>query len=149
MKILPSTGSLRTLARPSFWSNIFYLLPLWIALEFGAVFLSVLIALVFVASASYHFWSESDRGILLRVDQFFGGILALTNAGLVAFGGFTPPYFYFVLGYGAVSALFFSIQKEEWGKWISGDMLPYAVSHSLWHLFSSAVVVFSILTFYA
>jgi len=140
-----TTHSAVALLRPAVWSNIVFLFPFALAVFFGNLIVSLLIASVFVASTLYHFTSEKEKGFFLTLDQTLGSFLALFNAGLVAFGAFTPPYFYFALVFVAFALYFY---KRQYQLWFENNFSEYEIYHSLWHVASSLITVFSILTFY-
>lgn len=139
------TGTPRALLRPAVWSNFLFLIPFTAALYFADIILASVIAAVFVSSAVYHFMSDGVSGTLHNADRAFAGVLTLYNAGLIAFGGFTPPYFYYVLLCIPCALYFFRKQGAASHR---STVRAYELHHSLWHGVSTLITLFSILTFY-
>lgn len=127
--------------RPTVWSHIFFLLPLSAAAVFGSYFALLLIVLVVISSVSYHLLSERVAGSLWAIDDFLAQVLALVDAALVFFGGFTFPYAYLAF-LSAFAAAFCYSKKPD-------TDAGYQRFHSLWHIAAAFVTAFSILAFYA
>lgn len=80
MKIIPSKTR----------SNIFFLIPLGLAIYFDMFVLSAILSLVIICSLAYHRANEKKRKIQ---DEVFAIFLMTYNLYLCFLGNFTQPYF--------------------------------------------------------
>jgi len=118
-----------------FWSNIFFLIPLIISTYYGLYWYSILISMVIIMSCLFHFYNEHK--IIYYFDVLFSSTIMLSNFILLFRGHWMAPYSIMAILF-ALTALFFYFRQSEYG---------YNLDHGLWHIFSSGVSTFCIITF--
>lgn len=114
-------------------SHIFFLLPLILALYLDIRIYVLVISLMLIFSLLYHGIRKYDFSIF---DRFFASLLIFSNIILCVLGNFALPHFLMVCILIPVS-FYFWFQKTS-----------YTWNHSLWHITSAYICIFSILTFY-
>ncbi len=117
------------------WSNIFFLIPLFISIFYGLYLYSVIIFIVFIVSFDFHFFNQAKQ--VYYLDITFSSILMLSNLTLLILGHLLFPYYILAI-ISALTALYlyFKENKEN-----------YYLNHSLWHFFSAIVCIFCLLTY--
>jgi hypothetical protein len=116
------------------WSNFAFLIPLVLAIYFH-VWLSTFVLIgVFSISFLYH---RSEEKRFKHLDALLAWLLILSNVWICYLGKFTAPYFTIVVLLVVIALyLYFYEQKRN-----------RILGHSFWHIFSSLITLFSILTF--
>jgi len=117
-----------------FWSNVFFLIPLAMALWYHIIWYSIIIGLVFIISSYFHFKSEKR---LEKVDVTSSTTLMVANFVLLFLGHWNLPYSIIAIVC-AVIALSFYARQFRYG---------YNFNHGMWHLFSAGVSSFCLVTF--
>ena len=117
------------------WSNLFFLLPLTIALFNNLYWYAGILAIVFIVSFDFHFLHEAKK--IYYFDVVFSSILMLSNFILLFAGRWKLPYSVIAVFF-ALVALFFYFRRNKH---------DYYFNHSLWHIFSAGVCLFCLLTF--
>ena len=115
------------------WSSAFFAVPLFIAIYFHVWLTVALLVAVIVASTLYHL-SKEER--YKQIDIVFAWSLILSNFLICYLGSFTLPYA--AITFLLVIPAFYAYDKQKYN---------YDLNHGLWHLFSSLITIFSILTF--
>ncbi len=116
-------------------STFFFLLPLFLAIYFK-IWISVLVLLcVITLCLIYH--SKNEKS-LVNLDKILAWVLIIVNLYLCYLGEFRMPYFGIAILLVLISTYFM---------WFGKGKLGYNLSHGLWHLISSLITIFSILTF--
>jgi len=128
----------------SFWSNFFFLIPLYFAVMGGYTEISVIIVLLIISSGlyhliknpGYHWWWEVEKiGIedeLLYLDTLVAVLLGLANLFLFWEKGL-PTLFYIALILVALSFVPY-FRREN-----------YDTNHALWHLGTVAITVLALI----
>lgn len=122
-----------------FWSNIFFLVPLALALVNQMYWYSVVIGLVFVVSSYFHF---SDEKKWEYVDVTTSSLLIITNFTLLFMGHWVMPWSILAFPIGAFVALWFYYRQFK-------NKDAYNVNHGLWHIVSALVSLLCIITLLA
>ncbi len=117
------------------WSNLFFLIPLVIALNHNIYWYSVIIFVLFIVSFDFHFFNEARE--VFYLDLIFSILLVISNFILLYLSGWQQPLTTISLSMGAV-ALFFYFRRSE---------NNYSFTHSLWHILSAVVCVLCLTTF--
>ncbi len=117
------------------WSNLFFLIPLIIAILSGIYWYTVILLVVFIVSYNFHFFREAKE--VYYLDVIFSSILMLSNFILLFRGHLLLPYSALAI-LCALIALFFYFRRSKY---------DYYFNHSLWHVFSAGVCVFCLMTF--
>ena len=117
------------------YSNLFFLIPLIIALFSGIYWYTIVLLVVFIVSYDFHFFSEAKE--VYYLDVIFSSILMLSNFILLFMGHLILPYSVLAI-ICALIALFFYFRRSKH---------DYYFNHSLWHIFSSGVCIFCLITF--
>lgn len=117
------------------WSNLFFLVPLIMAILFGVYWYAIILMVVFIVSYDFHFFNEARE--VYYLDVIFSSILMLSNFILLFKGKLALPYSLLAV-FSAMIALLFYFRRSK------GD---YYFNHSLWHFFSAGVCIFCLLTF--
>lgn len=127
---------MRTFLKFKNCSNLFFIIPLFLTAYFHLYFYTAVILIVISNSFLYHFWDEQK---FIYSDRVLAYLLIAVNLFYCWLGKFTYPYFYIALIFVGV-ALYFNFRKIN-------DKTSYNLNHGLWHIFSSLITLFSILTF--
>jgi hypothetical protein len=122
-------GQLKTL------STLFFLAPLLLAIYFRIWISALLLVGVIFASFKYHLANEKKFS---KIDRLHAWLLIASNLVICYLGKFKLPFFAIALLL-VVLSFYFYIQENKNQK--------YDINHSLWHISSSLITVFSILTF--
>lgn len=118
-----------------FWSNIFFLIPFFISINYNLYLYSMIIGIVFVVSSVFHFCNENK--IIYYFDVIFCSILMLSNFILLFAGHFILPYSIFAVICAIIALIFYFKQSKD----------SYNIYHSMWHFFSVGVCIFCLITF--
>jgi len=118
------------------WSNLFFVFPLVFSLYLENWVSFTLILAVMIVSSLYHLAKEKR---FFYLDSSFAWLLIVSNLWISYLGSFKLPYFLFALAF-VFCALYFYFTQNENNK---------NYNHGMWHLFSSLITLFSILTFWA
>ena len=116
------------------WSSLIFTLPLALAAYFRIWLTAAALIAVIITSLLYH---RSQGKKFQRLDALFARLLIVSNLWICYLGHFVFPYFAIVLALILADSYFYF--REE--------RMNYPLGHSLWHLFSALITVFSILTF--
>ena len=119
------------------WSNVFYLVPLLLALYLHLWPTAVLVLAVISFGALYHFSNEKR---FLWPDRASAWLLISSNLVLCYLGGFRVPYFPIAVLFLLLS-LFYHFYLERNGE--------YELNHGMWHLYGSLITLFCIFAFAA
>lgn len=115
-------------------SNIFFLIPLGLAVYFNIYALSVILGFVIIGSLAYHRANEKKRKIQ---DEIFAIFLMTYNLYLCFLGNFTQPYFIVAMLWVIVALwLYFNETKSNYWR-----------NHSLWHIASAIITSLCILVY--
>ncbi len=117
------------------WSNLFFLIPLIIAINYNIHWYAIILLLVFIISLDYHFFNEAKS--IYYLDVVFSTILIISNLILLFRGNWILPYSLIAVLF-AMNALYFYSKKSK---------SVYYYNHSLWHIFSAGVCIFCLITF--
>lgn len=128
MKKIYQNGFLR-------WSNLFFLIPLAVAIFYSLYWYAIILLVVFIVSYDFHLLNEAKK--IYYLDVIFSSILMLSNFILLFMGHLVLPYSALAL-LCALVALFFYFRRSKH---------DYYFNHSLWHIFSAGVCIFCLLTF--
>jgi hypothetical protein len=118
------------------WSNLFFIIPLFLAAYFHLCFYATVILAITANSILYHFWDEHK---FVSSDYILAYSLIAVNLFYCWRGKFTYPYFYIALLF-AIFALYLNFRKTN-------NKSSYDLNHGFWHIFSSLITLFSILTY--
>ena len=119
-----------------FWSNVFFLVPLAIALWYHIIWYSIVIGMVFIISSYFHF---KDEKRLEYVDVTSSSLLMVSNFILLFLGHWTMPYSVAAIVCAVIALSFYARQFKH----------GYNFNHGMWHLFSAGVSSFCVFTFLA
>ena len=117
------------------WSNLFFLIPLIVAVVYGLYWYVIILLVVFIVSYDFHFFREAKE--LYYLDVIFSSILMISNFILLFMGHLVLPFSFIAIVF-ALIAIFFYFRRSKH---------DYYINHSLWHVFSSGVCLFCLLTF--
>ncbi len=117
------------------WSNIFFLVPLIVAIYFNIYWYAIILFVVFIVSYDFHFFNEAKE--VYYLDVTFSSILMLSNVILLLGGHFFPPYGILAILCVFLALLFYFRRSKH----------DYYFNHSLWHVFSAGVCLFCLMTF--
>ncbi len=117
------------------WSNIFFLIPLALAVFNNLYWYAMVLLVVFIISYDFHFFNQAKD--LYYLDVIFSSILMLSNFILLFKGHLLLPYCALAI-LCALIALFFYFRRAK---------RDYYLNHSLWHVFSAGVCIFCLMTF--
>ncbi len=117
-----------------FWSNLFFLIPLSVALAYHIYWYALVVGTVLIVSAIFHLRNEKSFGYADTIGAY---ILMAANLYLLFKGYWIFPY-----GIGAfisamIALLFFFRQNKY----------DYNFNHGLWHIFSAVTSLLSLLSF--
>lgn len=116
------------------WSNIFFLFPFILSLQFQIFTYSLIIGVMIILSLLFHY---SDEKKYFYRDCFISILLMVSNFVLLISGEWQAPYSIIALS-SAVLAIYFYIRQYKKG---------YNFNHGMWHVLSAIVCYYSILTF--
>lgn len=116
------------------WSNIFFLLPLFFAIQNRIFWYSTVIGVMILVSLFYHL--SNEKKYFYR-DCLVSTILMTSNFILLIFGKWLLPFSMITIFFAIIAIYFYTIQFKK----------NYNLNHGLWHFFSAIVCCFSILTF--
>ena len=116
------------------WSNLFFLIPLTIALIYNIYWYAIVLLALFIVSFDFHFFKEAKE--VYYLDVIFSSLLMFSNFVLLFSSHWELPFSAIAITF-ALVALFFYFQRSEQN---------YYFSHSLWHIFSAGVCIFCLLT---
>jgi len=117
------------------WSNILFLLPFALAINYGLYIYALIIGLVLIVSFFFHFKNEPAQLYLL--DVLLSIALMISNLVLLFKGYFATPYSIIALTSVFIALIFFFRERRHSYNW----------NHSLWHIFSAIGSTFCLLTF--
>jgi hypothetical protein len=117
------------------WSNLFLLIPIIVAVVYSLYLYAIMLTVVFVVSFDFHTFREAKD--VYYLDVLFSSSIMLSNFVLLFMGHFTLPYSAIAVIF-ALLALYFYYRRSKH---------DYYLNHSLWHVFSSGVCLFCLLTF--
>lgn len=126
---------LKNLYKFKTYTTFVYLIPLFLALHFNVLITAIPLSVLIVICFYYHISEEQKFS---KLDTFFAYCVIITNIVICALSGFAQPYFSLVLFSVIVSIYFYfstSLSKN------------YNRNHGLWHIFTSFITIFSILTY--
>jgi len=115
-------------------SNIFFLLPLGLAVYFHVLILAWILGVAIIFSLLYHLTNEKKWAI---VDEVFAICVMTYNLYLCFLGNFTQPYFLLAM-IGVILALWFYFKETK---------SNYERNHSLWHIISAIITSLCILVY--
>jgi len=116
------------------WSNLFFLIPLIIAINYNIYWYAIIVFTVMIISFDYHLFNETRD--VYYLDRFFSLILMIANFILLFKGHWVLPYSFFAITF-AISAIYFYVQKS---------LYTYYFNHSFWHIFAAGTCVFCLIT---
>jgi hypothetical protein len=96
------------------WSNLFFILPFFIALYYQLIFHSLLIILVLIFSSAYHYSNEKKFGI---VDKIFAYLLIAYNLYLCYLSNFKLPYILLAFLFVCIGLYFLFIKNKDDYEW--------------------------------
>ncbi len=117
------------------WSNLFFLAPLILAIKYNLYWYVIVLFLVFIISYKFHFSEEDEE--LYFLDVVFSLVLMFFNFILLFMGHWILPYSVFAVICAIIALCFYCGRLKN----------DYGPSHSMWHIFSAGVCLFSLLTF--
>lgn len=129
--------SLASWQRYEVWSNVFYIVPLGLAILSGMVFHMVSIGTVFFFGLLYHLSRETKYG---WIDNKAAWVLIAGNWIIVYLGNFHFPYFPIAVLFLVLALYYHYIAKRK-------QFGGYGLNHGMWHLYGSLITLFSLLTF--
>ncbi len=117
------------------WSNLFFLIPLVVAINYGVYWYAIFMFFMFIVSFDFHFFHEAKQ--VYYLDVISSSIIMLSNFVLLFMGHWLLPYSIIAVLF-ALVALFFYFRRSKH---------DYYLNHSLWHIFSAGVCIFCLITF--
>jgi len=117
------------------WSNVFFILPLFFSLYIKMWIPFILILGVTISSFLYHIAEEKK---FIFADSIFAWLLIISNLWVCYLGFFKFPYFFIALLF-VFCALYFYFTDNKYNR---------NFNHGMWHIFSSLITIFSLLTFW-
>lgn len=121
-------------ALPVVWSNIFFILPLYLAFALKVYWYIPLLALVIFFSTRYHF---SKQKKYYPHDHIFAIILIISNFYLYLTGGLNEIFAYLIPFFIIITLSFHYYRKKT----------MYQGLHALWHLSSAFLTALCLLTY--
>lgn len=115
-------------------SNIFFIIPLGLAIYFNIWILWIILTIVVIFSSLYH---QSNERKWKTYDEIFAIFLMTYNLYLCFLGNFTQPYFLLCI-ISVIVALWFYFRENK---------SNYEYNHSLRHIFSASITILCILVF--
>ncbi len=104
----------KPLTKTKVWSNLFFIIPLIIALTNQLYIHSLLILMVFIFSTLYHYSNEKK---FIIIDKIFAYLLILYNLYLCYLSNFKFPYFLLALLFILKGFYFYFIKKRDNYEW--------------------------------
>lgn len=117
------------------WSNLFFLIPLAIAINYNLYWYTIILGIVFVVSFDFHFLHEAKS--VYYFDVIFSSILMLSNTILLLLGHLKLPYSIMAIIFALIALIFYFRRSKH----------DYYINHSLWHIFSALVCLSCLITF--
>lgn len=116
------------------WSNLLFLIPLLISIQYGLYWYLFIIGLAFVFSTTYHLRNETMYAFH---DFIFSSILIISNFYLLFKGNINSNYSLVALGI-SVFAIYFQQRALKYS---------YDFNHGVWHILSALICIFSLISF--
>jgi hypothetical protein len=117
------------------WSNLFFLIPLFVAVIYGAYWYAILLLAVLIVSFDFHFFYEANE--VYYLDVIFSALLMVSNLTLLFWGHWALPYSITAVVFACIALFFYFKSSVE----------NYYLNHSIWHVFSSGVSLLCLMTF--
>ena len=117
------------------WSNLFLLIPVTLAIIYGLYLYAIILSVLFFVSFDFHYFKEAKD--IYYLDVLFSYTIMASNFVLLFMSHWHLPYSLIAVLF-ALIALFFYFRRSKH---------DYYFNHSLWHVFSSGVCLFCLLTF--
>lgn len=118
-----------------FWSNVFYVIPLYLALHYFLLPTALFTFAVILLGVLYHFSNEKKY---YHLDNASALLLIATNLQLCYRGHFKAPYFWIALLFLILAFIYhFYLQKKN----------GYDLNHGMWHLYGALITTFCIFTY--
>jgi hypothetical protein len=115
-------------------SNLFFLVPLTVAFANQIYWYAFLMGMVLIVSTCFHL--SRERYFAFK-DVTFAYLLMASNFYLLFMGRWNFPYAFLAIICAVVSVVFY-IRQHKYG---------YTINHSMWHIFSAATSLCSLMTF--
>lgn len=115
------------------WSNIFFIIPLLVSIYLDLRAFTIIIGSVSLFSTYYHI---SEKKELIVVDRLLASLLILSNIVVAYLGYFRFPYFVIAVIL-VIPAFYFYLRSMKCNR---------DYNHGLWHIFSSLITLFCLLT---
>ncbi len=94
------------------WSNVFFLIPLFLAIWNQLYLHSIIILLVIISSTTYHLLEEKR---FYKTDKIFAHILVLYNLYLCSLSNFKMPYFLLAVMFVFIGLyILYKKKKDDW-----------------------------------
>lgn len=116
-------------------TNLLFLIPIIISIKYHLQWYTIAIGTAFIVSILFHLSSEEK--LLFYIDVFFSCILMFFNFVLLFLGHWRLPYSLGAILCAGMALIFYARQNK----------FDNGFNHSLWHVFSVGVCLFSIFTF--
>lgn len=116
------------------WSNILFLVPLYISTTNGIFWYMAILTIVLFFSIVFHYFDEKK---FKNIDAVTSLSLIISNIILLFQGKLIFPYGWIAL-LSALIAILFHLRQLKHG---------YNFNHGMWHVFSALTCYFSVLTF--
>jgi hypothetical protein len=120
--------------KPVVWSNIFFILPLYLSFALKIYWYIPLLAFVIFFSMSYHFAKQKKY---YNHDHLLAILLIICNFYLFFSGGFNEIYSYLIPFFIIITLSFHYYRKKT----------MYQGLHALWHLSSAILTSLCLLTY--
>lgn len=116
------------------WSNLLFLIPLLISIQYGLYWYSTIVLLVFIFSTFYHLRNEKIYAIH---DFICSSLLILSNFYLIFSGNVNSVSSLAALTIAALAIYFHQKALKR----------SYDFNHGVWHILSALICVFSLISF--
>ena len=123
------------LHRFAVWSNVFYLVPVVLALYFHLVWVAFVVSLLFLFSSAFHIMGERE---FVRTDIAVAATIAILNIALLFLGGVKLLLLSAVLILvGVALGIRFVVERGNRG----------GIAHGFWHLTAAAITSLCLLSY--
>lgn len=125
---------MQKILKARFWTNLFFLIPLLISINYNLFWYAGIISVVIIVSSVFHFFNQNKY--LNYLDIFFSNILILANLILLFMGHWLFPYGIITIVFTLIAIFLYFNQSKN-----------YNLYHSFWHIFSASICCLSLVTY--
>ena len=117
------------------WSNLFYLVPIVLALYFHLALVAFIVLLLFLLSSAFHVLGERE---FIRLDVAIATTVVMVNVLLLYFSEFNSRFLPAVLALTVIAfGIRFIIERGDRG----------GTAHGFWHLIAAAITSLCLLSY--